>query len=63
MFTRELFNGDTQAFNQALDHLDSFDSYKAAHAYCMQQLAQRYHWNTDSEAVREFLDMLQNRYT
>ena len=63
MFTNELFNGDSQAFNQALDQLDSFDSYKAAQGYCMQQYASRYKWDLDDEASQEFLDLLQSRYS
>lgn len=63
MFTRELFNGDSQAFNQALDQLDGFDSYNAAQAHCMQQYASRYQWDENDEATQEFLDILQNRYS
>lgn len=62
MFTNELFDGDSQAFNQALDQLDGFDSYKAAHAHCMQQYASRYKWDVNDEAAQEFFDILQNRY-
>ena len=63
MFTNELFNGDTQAFNQALEQLDSFDSYQAARAYCMQQYASRYKWDVSNEVTQEFMDLLQNRYS
>ncbi len=61
MFTNELFNGDSHAFNQAIDQLDSFDNYKAAHAYCMEQYAPRYKWEADDEATQEFFAILQNR--
>lgn len=62
MFTNELFNGDTQAFNQALDQLDSFGSYVEAYQYTMRHYARQYNWEEDSEASQEFLQILQSRY-
>lgn len=62
MFTNELFNGDTQAFNQALDQLDSYHSYVEAYQYTMRHYARQYNWEEDSEASQEFLQILQSRY-
>lgn len=62
MFTNELFNGDTQAFNQALDQLDGFHSYVEAYQYTMRHYARQYDWEEDSEASQEFLQILQSRY-
>ena len=62
MFTNELFNGDTQAFNKALDELDGFHSYTEALQYTMRQYARIYDWEEDSEATLEFLQILQNRF-
>ena len=63
MFTNELFEGDSQAFNQALDSLDRFDSFEAAHEHVMQQYANRYGWDMEAEASLEFLEVLQTRYS
>ncbi len=63
MFTRELFNGDSQAFNQALDKLDSFNTYDEAYQYTKGSYAQQYEWEMDSEESQEFLQILQSRYS
>ena len=62
MFTNELFNGDTQAFNQALDELNGFNSYTEAYQYTMRQYARTYQWEEDSEASLEFMQILQARF-
>ncbi|WP_017730032.1 hypothetical protein [Nafulsella turpanensis] len=63
MFTNELFGGDNNAFNQALDALDRFDNYEAARQHALQQYASRYDWDEESEAYLEFFDVLQARYS
>lgn len=62
MFTRELFDGDSQAFNQALDKLDTFNTYEEAYQYTRGRYAQQYNWDLDAEESQEFFQILQSRY-
>lgn len=62
MFTNELFDGDSNAFNQALDQLDSFENYQQANQYCLQHYARPYQWDMEAEASQEFIEILKSRY-
>ena len=62
MFTRELFDGDSQAFNQALDKLDTFSTYEEASQYAKGRYAQQYNWDLEGEESQEFFMILQSRY-
>ena len=63
MFANELFKGDTQAFNEALDELDRFNNYQEARDYAIRQYGSRYNWNLEGEAAQEFLQILENRFS
>jgi hypothetical protein len=62
MFTNELFNGDSQAFNQALDELEGFENYQQAYQHTLRNYARSYNWDMESEASQEFIDILKSRY-
>lgn len=62
MFVRELFKGNVEEFNQALDRLDNMQSYDEALIYLEKDFVKRYNWNIDSEEVIEFLELLAKRY-
>ncbi|MFA0962006.1 hypothetical protein AB9P05_09385 [Roseivirga sp. BDSF3-8] len=62
MFTRSLFSGDEQVFNETLQQLDGFTSISEARQYLNSQVAGRYGWDDDSEEVEEFYLMLQRKY-
>lgn len=63
MFTNELFEGDSNAFNQALDQLDGFENYQQAYQYCLREYARTYDWNMEGEASQEFIEILHSRYS
>lgn len=51
---RDLFGGDTQAFEAALDKLDSFADLDDAMVYIYENFA----WSPDSESVQRVVDLL-----
>ncbi len=61
-FTSTLFEGDAEAYNIAIDKLNSFNSYLEADDYIQNQLKQRYDWEMRSPAVKELLNLVERRY-
>ena len=62
MFVKELFGGDGQMFNQALDELDRKASLAEADHYIQRDIAGKYGWPVESEAVLEFQSVLEKRF-
>lgn len=62
MFTKELFDGDSQAYNQAIDELEGFENYQQAYQHTLRTYARSYNWDMESEASLEFIELLQARY-
>ncbi|MDN5203333.1 hypothetical protein QQ008_18245 [Fulvivirgaceae bacterium BMA10] len=62
MFVNELFGGDSDHFNQALEALEVCDSYDSAMKILNESYAKEHDWNMDSEEVCEFIDILSKRY-
>lgn len=58
MIMRELFNGDEQAFNRAVDALDAYDNFDD----CMIHIVENYAWRTTSEGARLVIDLLQRKF-
>ncbi len=57
-FIRELFNGDTSAFEYAIKSLNEAANFNDAYNYMMQN----YDWDMDSEAVQLLLDIIRRKY-
>ncbi len=58
MFQKVLFDGDENAFNEALDFLDNCNSKESA----MKHIYATYpHWNVESEEFEEFVELLEKR--
>jgi hypothetical protein len=62
MFVRELFKGNVEEFNQALERLDNFSTYEESLAYLQKDYVVKHKWDLDSEEVVEFLELLARRY-
>ncbi len=62
MFVRELFDNNTEEYNQALSRLETERTYAEAFNYLRKEFATRYRWRMDSEEVIEFLEVISKRY-
>lgn len=62
LFANELFNGNMEAFNRALNELNHIDSKEGADYFINMQLKERYSWNDDSEVTLRFLDLVERRF-
>lgn len=62
MFVRELFNNNPEAFRQAVEQLDTQNSYAEAVNLIRRDMAPQYRWKMDSEEVLEFMELLSKRF-
>ena len=62
MFVNELFDGDTNAFNQALEALEQKNNHDQALEFLISNYAKKNDWLMDSDEVVEFLDVLSKRF-
>ncbi len=58
-FRRELFKGDEEAMNEAIDALNSLQSYDESVAYLSEALK----WNLEEAPVADFLKLLEKRFS
>jgi hypothetical protein len=57
-FIRELFNGDSPAFENAIKALNEAANFNDAYNY----MIQHYDWDMDSDAVQLLLDIIRRKY-
>ncbi len=62
MFIRELFKGDTDAFNAAVRKLNEMQSFHEADQFLKIELAKSFHWNFEDELVMKFAVMVERRF-
>jgi len=62
MFINELFGGDTNIYNQALERVDNCQSMNEALDYLQQNHVRQQQWEMESEEVAEFMDVLAKKY-
>jgi len=62
MFIKELFSGDELKFTQALEKLESCNTYDEAHNLLERSYAHDNQWEMDSEPVSKFLEILSRRF-
>ena len=62
MFVNELFNGDTNIFNQAWEELERKEGYDQAIEFLIGNYAKKNDWMMDSDEVVEFLAVLSKRF-
>jgi hypothetical protein len=62
LFTKELFKGDSFAFNEAIGKLNAFETKEDAMAYFNTELAPKYSYKTESESYLQFVELIERRY-
>ena len=61
-FINQLFNGNTNAYNQAIDEIDSLDNYGQALDLISYRYASQYLWDMSSDEVSELVEILKRRF-
>jgi len=61
LFVNELFRGDLNSYNQAIERLNSFSSLDDALDY-MAELTNKYNWDLDNEAINHLIRFIERRY-
>ena len=62
LFSNELFNGNMEAFKQALNELDHIASLDDARRFIKVQLKEQNDWQMDSEIVQGFILLVERRF-
>lgn len=62
IFINRLFNGDQDSFLQTLEVMDSYSSVAETKSYVLNDIAQKFDWNTRSVEVEEFLNHIERKY-
>ncbi len=57
LMIRDLFDGDSEAYDAAIDTLDGFDSLDD----CMIHIVENYEWNPDSEGAKFLMQLLERK--
>lgn len=57
LMIRDLFDGDSDAYNQAIDALDEFDDFDD----CIIYIAENFAWNADSEGAKFIMQLLERK--
>jgi hypothetical protein len=58
MLIRELFDGDSDAYNAAIDALDSQTSFDD----CLIYIAEHFSWRADREGTKFMMELLNRRF-
>lgn len=58
MFINNLFEGDAEKFNDAINHIDSTSNYQEAFEY----LNSHFSWDDDQEGLEEFLSLVNKKF-
>jgi len=62
MFIKELFKGNEQIFQQAMDTANGSENYETAVNTLIDVYAQKYNWEIDSEQVNELFDLIGRKF-
>lgn len=62
-FINQLFNGNSGAYNQAIEEIDTLDNYGQALDLISYRYASQYLWDMDSDEVGELVEILKRRLT
>lgn len=63
MFINDLFNGDAEAFNSAIESLELRSAYDEAFTLIREEYAVSNNWDMESESVAEFLEVVAKRFS
>lgn len=61
-FINQLFNGNASAYNQAVEEMDTLQSYGEALDLISDQYASQYLWDMNSDEVSELVEILKRRF-
>ena len=62
-FINQLFNGNSGAYNQAIEELDTLNSYGEALDLISYRYASQYLWDMSSDEVSELVEILKRRFS
>jgi len=62
-FVRDLFNGYSLAYTEAIELLDRFDSFEAADNFLKQNYAAKNNWAEKQDVADKFYEILNRRFT
>ena len=64
LLTRELFGGDNQAFENAINTLNNLPGFDQAKAFLLEQCVMRYRWTDKKhmETAKNFIKLVRRRY-
>lgn len=62
LFSNELFKGNMEAFNQAINELNHLENLDEALKFINLQLAEKYMWNYENPTVVQFVELVERRY-
>lgn len=62
-FINELFDGDLNCYNEAIDVLNKSEGHANAVNYLEQTLATKYNWNGESDSYLRLKDLIDRRFT
>ena len=57
LMIRDLFDGDSEAYDDTIDALDSFDDFDD----CLIYIAENFAWNADSEGAKFIMQLLERK--
>lgn len=63
LFVRDLFNGYSLAYSEALELLNRFDSFEAADNFLKQNYASKNNWGTKQDVADKFYEVLNRRFS
>lgn len=61
-FINKLFDGDSFAFNEALDRLEKSQSYEEVRFLIHNEYGQRYAWDFSQEDTKSFMDLIERKF-
>lgn len=61
LFINDLFHGDSEKYNEAIDTLNSFNAFQEASVF-LQHLQKQYGWESESPVFQKLNDFLRRRY-
>lgn len=61
-FINQLFNGNSSAYNQAVEEIDTLNNYGQALDLISYRYASQYLWDMSSDEVSELVEILKRRF-
>lgn len=62
LFTSRLFDDDKEAFESAVEKLNSFTSYLEADDYVQNNLKRKFEWEMKNPTVKEMMELIERRF-